>query len=575
MKMKKLLRLPLLLLLVSVTLPGVSFSQEVVPIPMPFDGSEFGVINRFIVADTTDTGERKHPNCIYTLKRGEYYDVDHSLNVDYNFTLIGEDGPEGTRPAMISRGVNDAGEYVSGLINFIGDSTKIVLKNIVFNGAQDDNKIVDRSGSLFGFSGTFHKFEVDKCVFTGWGGNLMNARDEDRAVKIFTNCIFRNGVDLDNPWGGNIHSQTTKTAFNDTIKFVNNTFFNVSSYQLLAWEFDGYLEYSHNTLFVSTLNAHWAPYLTNAKFNNNIFFNYQTVGQTDYEVAQGYWDKDELDGNQPSSICKLAHVDPQTLLDHGMTEADRKIEYKNNVYFWSQAVKDYWSTHKDSATGAELGIKPTLWMNDYTKAMFDDASSYPYLVEENNIEVDPGFNADLVSAVLAKELPFVKLYRRYGYGAMVDPKERHYAPDGNFWDIPWPLPESLVYTNETVKTHAEGGFPVGDLNWYPDKKAEWEDYVDDVKIINSGVPSDYELSQNYPNPFNPSTEINFSIPTSGNITLDVYNVLGQKVATLVNKELSAGNYKYQFDATNLSSGIYFYKLEANNYSQVKKMMLLK
>ena len=69
--------------------------------------------------------------------------------------------------------------------------------------------------------------------------------------------------------------------------------------------------------------------------------------------------------------------------------------------------------------------------------------------------------------------------------------------------------------------------------------------------------------------------MNFSIPISGNTTLTIYNVLGQKIATLVSKNLSAGSYKYKFDASNLTSGVYFYKLQSNDYSQIKKMMLLK
>lgn len=85
----------------------------------------------------------------------------------------------------------------------------------------------------------------------------------------------------------------------------------------------------------------------------------------------------------------------------------------------------------------------------------------------------------------------------------------------------------------------------------------------------------YKLSQNYPNPFNPTTVIKFSLPKSGITTLEVFNILGEKVATLVDKKLSAGNYAFDFNAKNLPSGIYIYRLEANNFSAVRKMLLLK
>jgi hypothetical protein len=92
---------------------------------------------------------------------------------------------------------------------------------------------------------------------------------------------------------------------------------------------------------------------------------------------------------------------------------------------------------------------------------------------------------------------------------------------------------------------------------------------------NSPVPSSYSLSQNYPNPFNPSTQIRFTIPEKTNVKLEVYNLIGQKVADLVNSELSAGEYSITFNASGLSSGIYLYRLQAGNFSSVKKMILMK
>ena len=91
----------------------------------------------------------------------------------------------------------------------------------------------------------------------------------------------------------------------------------------------------------------------------------------------------------------------------------------------------------------------------------------------------------------------------------------------------------------------------------------------------AGVPVEYNVSQNYPNPFNPTTKINFSIPQSEYVNLKVYNVIGQEVATLVNKELNAGNYSVDFNAENLSSGIYMYTINAGSYTITKKMMLVK
>lgn len=91
----------------------------------------------------------------------------------------------------------------------------------------------------------------------------------------------------------------------------------------------------------------------------------------------------------------------------------------------------------------------------------------------------------------------------------------------------------------------------------------------------AGVPDSYYLEQNYPNPFNPSTTIRYSIAKSEHVKLIVYDVLGRKVAALVDEIQNPGIYNVTFNASNLSSGVYFYRIEAGTYSDVKRMMLLK
>ncbi len=96
-----------------------------------------------------------------------------------------------------------------------------------------------------------------------------------------------------------------------------------------------------------------------------------------------------------------------------------------------------------------------------------------------------------------------------------------------------------------------------------------------VQPKGSVQPTEYSLSQNFPNPFNPSTSITYSVPAAGNVSLKVYNIVGQEVATLVNGVHAAGEYRAAFNASSLSSGVYFYRLEAGSTAIVKKMMLLK
>jgi hypothetical protein len=89
------------------------------------------------------------------------------------------------------------------------------------------------------------------------------------------------------------------------------------------------------------------------------------------------------------------------------------------------------------------------------------------------------------------------------------------------------------------------------------------------------IPEEYVLNQNYPNPFNPSTTIVYALPETGNVRLDVFNILGQRVATLINERVAAGTHHVQFDASRLSSGMYIYRLRTPQAVITKRMTLIK
>jgi hypothetical protein len=99
--------------------------------------------------------------------------------------------------------------------------------------------------------------------------------------------------------------------------------------------------------------------------------------------------------------------------------------------------------------------------------------------------------------------------------------------------------------------------------------------VTGVNNHSPALPGRFSLDQNYPNPFNPSTAIHYTLPMSSQVVLQIYNIVGQKVATLVNGQQKAGDYAVTFNASSLASGVYFYRLQAGNFTSSKKMMLLK
>jgi hypothetical protein len=91
----------------------------------------------------------------------------------------------------------------------------------------------------------------------------------------------------------------------------------------------------------------------------------------------------------------------------------------------------------------------------------------------------------------------------------------------------------------------------------------------------NGVPHQYSLSQNYPNPLNPSTTIKFELPKASLVSLTVYDILGRVVSVLVNEGRGAGVHEVKFDGSSLASGVYFYRLQAENFTQTKRLLLLK
>lgn len=96
-----------------------------------------------------------------------------------------------------------------------------------------------------------------------------------------------------------------------------------------------------------------------------------------------------------------------------------------------------------------------------------------------------------------------------------------------------------------------------------------------INKISEGIPSSFNLHQNHPNPFNPMTNIKYQITTNSSVSLKIYDALGRNVETLVKEKQSPGTYEVTFDGSNLPSGIYFYRLETDNFSDVKKMILIK
>lgn len=204
------------------------------------------------------------------------------------------------------------------------------------------------------------------------------------------------------------------------------------------------------------------------------------------------------------------------------------------------------------------------------------------------IKIDTDDSKTMISLNSSVELSGLELILRSAYGqsinlrSMIDDVELHWSQNGEEIRAAW---IDLTGAN-TIRA---GNYGILEI----DGKAEIVSVLGadensngvTFEIVNHAtkeeiLPREYSLTQNHPNPFNPSTTIEFGLPKASDVQLEIYNIAGQKVATLVNSRLEAGNHSVTWDSRStsgepLASGIYLYRLKADTFVETKKMMLLK
>ncbi len=346
------------------------------------------------------------------------------------------------------------------------------------------------------------------------------------------------------------------------------------------------LFFNHNT-FVDCAGSIFESlgYESSLTVTNNIFVNCNIQPTSDSITT---WDAGETDADGlPTGLVNC------NVLPDSFQQVPRKMLVDRNVIYWDPRFSDL-----DSILIAEKADGTTNWysqmitMNTRTQSMFDSNTQYPYLDEGTWYKELPNFvdPQNLLTGWVDTLKTFVlNTVSQGANGGAVLSDWRLINDDQNYYVYAdWPIPVNLAYTNSDLLTGGTMGEPVGDLNWFPSQKASFNMAAEDAALetmLQNGtltgvksrpnVPGTFALSQNYPNPFNPSTEISFAIPKSGFVTLKVYNVLGQEVATLMDGFKTAGNYNVVFNASNLASGVYFYRLSLGTQSISKKMLFLK
>jgi hypothetical protein len=149
---------------------------------------------------------------------------------------------------------------------------------------------------------------------------------------------------------------------------------------------------------------------------------------------------------------------------------------------------------------------------------------------------------------------------------------------------PLPIPEYAWVTTYDISALADSVVPYVGTQYPLDDEIEiFNTIFDSLKVIISSssesirsvLPHSFHLSQNYPNPFNPRTIINYELPITNFVELSIYNLLGQKIATLISEKQKAGYHQAEWDARKFSSGVYYYRIESGEFQDMKKMILIK
>ncbi len=520
------------------------------------------------------------------------------------------------------------------VIQVYGD---LIMKNIWVRfadaaGVQTGTPIVFE-GDTTGVGGNKQYGTFENCVFewmpcpavTASGSICIRTKHFNGT---FINCYFRNCVDRHFMYYGRAVSFPFDVPgyHTDYCYFENCTFANMGYvYMQERNNYSDNVHFNHctfyNVVMFSLENGWWWK----LSVNNCLFVNAYMIGNVPAAGIGG-------------ATVPITAADSISTFEPPFTDVERHILFTHSAYYvdtwlvdWMRGgwELDYWtdpdpikqwrppSRINDVANPYSKDLYKQRVFNEipYPRPMLDSTALaffdstdlqgnkvYPYInrealydVTELREAVNPGF----VTAPL--NLEPLKYFIWQKWSTNLDSMWAYDVEAG--FNQQWPLPENLAYSNDMLKTAGMGGFPLGDLYhwWNPairegatDHYSAWLAQADNERatitrwletgspnpssvkrLPSTVVPSNFTLDQNYPNPFNPMTHIKYSVPQTGHVSLNVYNNLGQEVASLFDGVQQAGNYIASFDGTKLAGGVYFYRLQSKDVTITKKLVLIK
>jgi hypothetical protein len=551
---------------------STAYSQESVLPLVPFDGDSLHYVNKQIEADTVATGGLL-PNRVYEFARDGIYLANRIFTLPNGKTLrLRAAEGSGKKPIIYLWESGTGATPTRPPGNFVVlNGANLEIKNICIAGyyEPEPDRVDGVQGGLINTTAVGNSIILDGVILSNINGQHVRTGNNSKKVQI-TNSIFANMGALTTSNLGAGKGLDLREAAIDTLIVENNTFVNYQDRAIRHYNFAnpqtgtgnlGYCRINHNT-FVNGMGFHGLLSLgdigSKAIITDNLFVDGFALGE------------DSTDATRTAEWANTGEIYP-----NGNNRITWIFSHPNDTTKWT--IKNNYYTI--SAAGQA-------WLDDshFGVGPFGEASQLSY-------HINSRLGADSVNAfkkengLALNNIPTLMTNMMTWYedpaGGMRQKVQTNFVKDRDDYDrrlIQYyrDTLDAAYSTSAMAYAGAQGGFPVGDLNWFPSKKTEWENWIlTDVYDDFENVPVSFRLNQNYPNPFNPSTRISFSLESPGKTTLTIYNVLGQKVATLLSQELSAGSHEVNFNASNLSSGVYLYRLDSGDYTAVKKMMIMK
>ena len=607
-EMKKILALSILLMVIMIS-NNIIYSQTqsvgdtLIVGPLNSQGVAMGSLNEAIKGDTTSSGARAHT--VYKLQRNEQYILTEVIQADFPLVIVADKPDNANRPPVVRCGLREDGSAVDNwwILYNGGTFRNLWLSGVNLDGNGPISWIADQ------VNGEHHRYIFDGCIieypytwwamFADWGLN--------NTYILTNNYIQYIGNPTGATWNGAVFSGGTM----DSVIIRNNSFFDFGCYAYNGQAY--YLEVDHNTMVNCMMHPIMSHNKIIGKYTNNLFINCHSFSDDQDEIrrhhdaevkglmnyAEVQWNKTVLDSLYGPGGVYGKNWDPNG--DGHLTEGELVWELKNNDWYYTKPITDYWAQFPQ--------VAPNPWMNNYNKAMFASKDStkdwtwhlkafiwadsagtivpnpasydglhvvdstvvpevhepFKYYVEENTRNQDPGFkDINNCDVLLAENCINIRNSQYSGTDA-ANPVNFHGVSD--YLAFTWPLNYDLSYSNATLQTGGTDGKPVGSLQWWPN--------LTDVKDNITSVPNSFSLEQNYPNPFNPTTKIKYNLSKEAKVSLKIFDVLGREITTLVDTKQISGHYEVNFDASKLASGVYIYRIIAGDFVQSRKMILMK